>query len=216
MAFVTFCIPTIWRDSLQDALDSLEDQTHDDWQCVVIGDGNGDWEGEPAYLKNRREHWRDDGRIHFGWVARTGSAGLTRNMAIRVARLEFPSQWIAFLDDDDAVSPFYVENLRNYHDALEPDVVVSRMFHPNFGVLPDPYRPLLEHGHVGISFAVRNDFLPQDPFIKEDLDNPGPNGNEDIQLIKRLQGMGAHIFISPTVDYYVRPGTTATGDFYER
>lgn len=211
MALVTFCVPTLWRPSLQLALDSIEDQTDDDWQCVVTGDGNyayGDpyHPDGPAYIHNMKHHWRDGRKIHYGWVHRTGSAGLTRNMAIKVARHTYPSEWIAFLDDDDELEPDYVAHLRQHSERTAADVIIFRMYHPRFGVLPHPTSPMLEHGHVGISFAVRSDFLPEDPFIKENLDRPGVNGNEDITLIKRLQEMGAGIFISPYVDYLVRPG----------
>lgn len=142
---------------------------------------------------------RDD-RIEWAKASRTGSAGLTRNFGIERCQTD----WIAFLDDDDVVKPTYVEHLRE-HATEGHDVVVFRMDHPQFGILPPPQHPIIAHGLVGISFAYRRSAANGVKFIREDLLNPGPYGNEDINLLLKLRDEGLDIFISPHVEYVVRP-----------
>jgi glycosyltransferase involved in cell wall biosynthesis len=198
VSFCFFITPTIWRQSLRRTIDSVRAQTDGDWEMLVFGDGNG------ANQMYSRFPWIPDDRFHLAWGGPHNSAGLTRNHAIRCVRACYDEpEWFAFVDDDDYVSPYYVNALRAR--AMEhPDsgVVVHRMMHPNYGVLPAWSNPEIRHGRVGISYAVRADVLPEDPFIKEDLTRPGP-GNEDIDLLLRL-GQTNHISITPNVNYFVR------------
>jgi glycosyltransferase involved in cell wall biosynthesis len=163
------------------------------WRAIVVSDGVN----VPAV---RTFIELGDERTQFQRADKTGSAGLTRNVGLELCQTD----WIAFLDDDDVVQPTYVQRLRE-HSAERHDVVVFRMDHPQFGILPTFATPIIAHGHVGISFAYKRDKAPDVRFIKEDLMNPGPYGNEDINLLLQLKDKGLDIFISEHVEYVVRP-----------
>lgn len=193
---VTFVVPTLARPSLKVALQSLRDQTDDDWQCIIVKDGAA--EGDAWQFLHQELY--DDPRFQLIVTPGQGSAGLTRNFGIDAAT----GRWIAFLDDDDALEPEYVARLRTW-DAEGAQLVVFRMEHPTLGILPDLGMPQLQWGGVGISYAVRNDVLGRDRFIKEDLENQGPQGNEDIELLLRLQDRGVDVIIEDYVGYIVRP-----------
>lgn len=203
---VTFIVPTIWRDTLARACDSLMAQTDDDWQAYVNGDGNDDL----GYANFRDAHWYEGGKLHFCWHEKVGSAGLTRNRAISAWESDMKhgyqedSDWVAFLDDDDIVKPEYVEHLREHaEDYPWAEVIVFRMAHPQLGVLPRADGKL-DLGRVGISFALRSNIAREYPFVRESLEY-GNYYHEDWDLLSRLIAGGKKIFISPHTDYIVRP-----------
>lgn len=198
---VTFVVPTLGRPTLGRTLASLDRQTDDGWQAVVGFDGVE----PPEWWYWRYRRWKvDGGRVDCG------SAGITRNALMSFASgtcgPHYP--WFAFVDDDDAVSGHYVSLLREVHEE-RPDVdcVVFRMRYADGLVLPDPAAPALTWGQVGISFAFRSWLFERSEgvrFVREALDRPGPDGNEDIQMLRQLQRAGASTYIHPSVAYYVR------------
>lgn len=205
---VSFVTPTVGRDTLARTAGSVLAQTDHDWEWIIADDA------DPA-TRLDRSRWAGD--LPHVWrysAGRTGSAGLTRNAAIAHAL----GDWVAFVDDDDALHPGYVERLRGHHDDGLAEVVVFGMRYRDGRVLPDPAEPWLEHGRVGISFAVRGHWLADwrgglgtvvrggggKYFVREDLARPGRHGNEDICLLKDLEEAGARISVDPRVSYYVR------------
>jgi hypothetical protein len=117
---VSVVIPT--RDRLPlltEALESLQRQSHTDWEAVVVDDGSRD--GTVARL----QEWSAfDPRIR--WVVREGEpagGNRCRNLGFAASSGEF----LIFLDDDDALSPRCLEErLRRMEAAPELD----------FGVFP--------------------------------------------------------------------------------
>lgn len=194
---VTFVIPTVGRPSLRRAIDSLYAQTDDGWRAIVVTDGH----------KIPTPVATDEGRIERHAAPWRKSAGLTRNYALPLVQ----TAWTAFLDDDDTVSPQYVEWLRLLQKPS--DVVVFRMQTQTQGVLPPWINPELRWGQVGISYAVRTSWLAGRGlcFIREhDVnDRFGGAANEDIHLLDMLRALGARITIAEHVGYFVRPGEPA-------
>ena len=98
---ITFIIPTIGRQSLQNSINSLLKQTIKDWHAIIIFDGI------KCNLNN------NDERIQIIEIEKTGininSAGNVRNYGMSLATTE----WIAFLDDDDTIAIDYIETF-NY------------------------------------------------------------------------------------------------------
>ena len=114
------------------------------------------------------------------------------------------SEWVAFVDDDDTVSPFYAEYLMQaIQEQPSANVVVFRMRRRGGEILPPP-RPeqdiILRLGQVGISFAVRKDL-----FVRSD--NPVvfvPSDTEDFTFLKAAYETNATIVLSNCVGYFVR------------
>lgn len=201
---VTFVVPSVGRESLAGALESLLAQTDGDWCCWVVLDSVEENPDLPDRVL-------DDKRIQF-MSARRGSAGLARNVALQYVK----TKWAAFLDDDDFLGVDYVKLLRTY--GADKDVVVFRMYHPELGVLPPVgMKPEeLRWGQVGISFAVRTAYFAASlldgdagegvRFIAEkDPDNPEPGRamNEDIKLLEDLRERNARFVIADEITYYV-------------
>jgi glycosyltransferase involved in cell wall biosynthesis len=215
---VTFIVPTKGRPSLKHAVRSLVDQTNPRWRAIVMGDGI-----DPDTFADARI----DKRTFFLRGMASHSAGLTRNAAISFAIANnFPTPWLAFLDDDDELTSDYVQRLEEETQTPrgeEAGVVVFRMHHPELGILP----PLdmddaaqLRWGQVGISFAVRTPwFWPPHSlrFIRERPSQPSQGQyNEDIDLLLRLRDkLGAVVHLSPALTYRVRPqqGKVKAGGF---
>lgn len=132
MSRVTVIVPTHNRANLVvDAIDSLLAQTYDDLRVVVVIDGSTDHTHEAI--------------AHYGGLIATifqANAGpsAARNRGIRAADSEF----IAFLDDDDTVSPTKIERQVAYLDA-HPDVDVVycgwQIIHPDRFTVREEIRP---------------------------------------------------------------------------
>src|SRR4249920_2199336 len=92
---VSIILPTYNRLTyLQEAVQSVLDQTAGDWELIVVDDGSTDesvaWLeslGEPRVSVVREQH--------------TGNRSALRNVGVERARAE----WIAFLDSDDRWHP---------------------------------------------------------------------------------------------------------------
>lgn len=202
-ALVTFIVPTIGRPELAKALHSVLAQSNGRWRCVVVGDGL-----EPDLIVNHRQ----DKRFIYVRGVRQESAGLTRNVGFPFVN----TPWVAFLDDDDVLHPDYVEALLQESTTgrgEEAGCVVFPMLHPELGVLPPPELTNaqdLRWGQVGISFAVRQEWLAEPHtcrFIRErPLEPAGGKNNEDISFLLRLRDeCGCVIHIAQTDPmYFVR------------
>lgn len=204
--FVSFVIPTLCRDSLIYTLKSLIEQTAPSWEAIVVidtanEDGTKDYAQEEIILSGIET--LNDKRIRVVWP-RPGvfhSAGTMRNEGLR----HVSGQWIGFVDDDDAVTPQYVEHLAEHVvDHPKADVVIFRMNDPRLGILPHLEHPRIRLGQVGISFAVKAKSRENVLFVKEDRNIAF---HEDWRFIEEMRNMDSEIFISPHVDYVVRPNS---------
>jgi glycosyltransferase involved in cell wall biosynthesis len=87
------------------AIESVREQTYDDWEIVVVDDGShdGTWEllqaAGPQVRGFRREH--------------AGGPAAARNLALEHATGEL----VAFLDADDLLLPRYLESQLAYYEA---------------------------------------------------------------------------------------------------
>ena len=120
-------------------------------------------------------------------------AARVRNHAIAKAR----TPWVGFVDDDDTITPTYVSDFVD-HLACNPDVIIFRM-RDRGRVLPPPDATRFVINKVGISFCLKTKlFREQGVWFL-----PGPA--EDFHLLHRLRLLGKDIFLSPHINYHVRP-----------
>ncbi len=178
---ITFIIPTLNRPTLNNTIDSLINQNNDNWKCKVIFDGV-----EPIYFKDDRiESIKIDKAGLMGPA--NGQAGLVRNYGIENADTE----WIGFVDDDDTLSPDYVDSLlTNYN---EKDFVIFKMRYDNGLVIPKNKE--IVFGDVGISFAYKN---------KLDVRFAENRDGEDYDFLLNLKNKTSNYVIADEIMYNVR------------
>ena len=148
--FVTFIIPSIDRYSLKHSLESLLNQTDNDWNAVVVFDGVD------------INKVIDDKRISYVRTDKLGNAGIVRNTQLD----KIKSKWIAMLDDDDTLKDTYVESLKEWDNDEWDSIVFSYKTPPepdlpNGNIIPRPGTKNLEKCNVGMSFAIKSDFVSE-------------------------------------------------------
>lgn len=122
MKNVTYIIPTLNRDSLSNSLKSILNE--DPFAKIIIKQGTTAGEN------------RNSGILSELMCAWTGVS---------------PSDWIVFLDDDDILSPGYLDQLDDTYD-----IVVLKMLQNGVVI---PRNSNLVAGNVGINFAIRTSYL---------------------------------------------------------
>jgi glycosyltransferase involved in cell wall biosynthesis len=184
---ITFIIPSIGKPTLQEAINSIENQTSGDWKAIIIFDGV-----EPTVsVKNPKFSVL---KVDKKGVGKNG-AGYVRNYGMQFVETE----WIAFLDDDDTIAPDYVETFKEEHKTHPfVDVIIFRMHRPNIEpvILPILNTDNFYMYEVGISFALRTDIFKKG-FAFE------PSHVEDFEYLSKLRENNYCIMISPHVKYYV-------------
>jgi len=204
--FITFIIPTIGRQTLIDTVESLYNlntpNPSSDWFAIIIFDNcigsrlikselyeqimKIDIENKIRIIQNNE---------HIGNQSKRNSAGLVRNIGIQ--SIDFLTEWIGFVDDDDTLSPNYIINLKSEIEISSSiQVCIFRMIYENNYVLPSKYDRNILRGKVGISFALKYCLTKQYLFTN--------NPFEDFLYLKSLQNMGIKILISSYISYYVR------------
>lgn len=94
------------------AMRSVQDQTLDDWECIIVDAESSDGTEEVV-----REMAARDPRIRYFRIKDEGNSA-SKNFGIRQARGRF----IALTDDDDEFLPDYFENAIEEFKKLPPDV----------------------------------------------------------------------------------------------
>lgn len=179
--FITFIIPTIGRESLKKAIQSLIDNESKLWKAIVVFDGISIITFPHPSIQS----------ITIPKVGFRNCAGEVRNRGIKLADTE----WIGFLDDDDTLTQDYMYRLQNEIQANpNADIIVFRMINSDHRVIPS--RAHLAYGNVGISFVVKRKIFD---FIKFEA-----NTYEDFHLLNRAQQNNYKIHISNFITYLVR------------
>jgi glycosyltransferase involved in cell wall biosynthesis len=169
-------VPTISKTTLPGAIQSLYNQSNPDWKVIVCGDSH-----IPDY------QFLDD-RVKIVGIQRKAEAGLVRNYGAHL----LDTEWVGFLDDDDELYPEYVQTF--YDNQKDTDVLIYKMI--NYGsIIPD--QPIIRHGLVGISFALKREIFLDHPF-------DGQGAGEDYRLLYTLEKLGYKIKFLDYVGYHVR------------
>jgi hypothetical protein len=186
--YITFIIPTIGRKTLTNSINSLIKQTIQNWNALIIFDG----------VKNI--FTIEDDRIKIIEIEKNGlsdkknCAGLVRNIGVKNTSIN--SKWIGFLDDDDTISPNYIDNLIKEEQLNNPEIVIFRMAYENGYILPNKYDKNIIRNKVGISFCLKTSIAKNIYFEN--------NPYEDYMYLKKLEIQKYKIIISEKVTYFVR------------
>jgi glycosyltransferase involved in cell wall biosynthesis len=184
---VTFIIPSINRKTLTRSINSLINQTNENWECIIVYD---DVDG-PTFDDPRIKTIKTNSKLGALSDGNHGVSGIVRNVGIEMCDTE----WIAFLDDDDTIHKDYVKTL--YEKYSEYDFVVWRMLFNNGAVTPSSTAKVgFRFGHVGISFCYKNKF--------DDLKFDSNRNGEDFDLVKKLEVLTNNYIITEEIFYYVR------------
>jgi hypothetical protein len=202
---ISFIIPsTLARATLNRTIESLQKQSTSNWEAIVGVDLTMSKLTEEQ-VASRSLLFKQDQRVQFvpipisetGYNRGRNTAGGVRNHLIRNYAT---SNWVAFVDDDDTLSPDYIRYWESglQHDE-SADIIIFRM------VARRP-RPPLRHGsvasknNVGISFAARKELFVRKQngvaFVRA--------GYEDYNFLKEAQACNATILISDCLAYFVR------------
>lgn len=191
---ITFIIPTIGRPTLINAIKSLEYQTVTEWNAFIIFDGFNEADIIACYPK---EYWKDNITIAScgkkGDITLNGNAGEVRNIGLNEVAID--TEWIGFLDDDDRLTPNYIEVLKLHQDK---DFVIFRMHNLDGRILPPVGDVDFRESFVGISFAVKTK-LVRDHNIRFKQSTI-----EDFTFLCELRDLTKNFVITEEVCYLVR------------
>lgn len=203
---IDYVIPSLARPTLNRTLNSLVDQNflfsnNKEWNAFVGFDGIPEKNiNKNNLIKNKKINY-----IYFenklGCIGEwgIGNAGLVRNEIIK--QINTSNEWIAFVDDDDTISPYYIDSLHLEINNSEEnfDCCVFRMrFDPSGEkILPPLGETNLVEDKVGISFCVRKSFLKKHSiqFVNDT--------REDFKFLMSLKESGASIRVSNYITYNV-------------
>lgn len=178
---ITFIIPTIGRSTLSRSIKSILSQDDPNWKAIVLFDG---------VKKNIHINDNRFSMLEIDKMGEGNRAGDIRNFGISKANTE----WVAFLDDDDTISPKYIkrfnEEIEFYKDV---ECVIFRMWN---GVLtlPSIHHNTFYIHRVGISFAMKKSL--QERFIA--------SSTEDFDILNKMRNNKRKMIISPYINYFVR------------
>lgn len=187
---ITFIVPSIGRPTLAETVQSINTQTSPQWEAIIVFDGVKPITDIASSPKIQILEITKKGEG-------TNSAGNVRNEGMRNVNTD----WIAFVDDDDVISPDFVDTFqREIIDHPYVDVLIFRMYqHKQRIILPKLNTHKLIRDQVGISFVIRtNIFKSGFKFI--------PSPREDFEYLDTLRNNGYKLMISPYVRYFVDGG----------
>lgn len=107
-------LPTIGRDSLQRAIDSVFAQTHKDWHLYIVADGCNPeikFNTQITLIKVAGQH-NDSGAFARNYGIKISGSSIVIN-TLDDEEPEPLNNWLCFLDDDDLYLPRALETVSN-------------------------------------------------------------------------------------------------------
>lgn len=188
---ITFIIPTIGRLTLIKTIKSLYRQTNNNWKCIVVCDGI-ELHNE---IKNVIAQNSNISTITIPKTGTSNNAGYVRNEGIKLV----DTDWVGFVDDDDELSPLYVEtciNSMNQYNDLK--CIIFRMMYHDGGIFPDKESSNFIQDRVGISFCYSMSLVREGLIFQA-------SSVEDFKLLNNIREKGHKILLSNNICYFVRP-----------
>ncbi len=193
-AMITFIIPTIGRDTLPRAIDSVMEQTTANsniWKIIIIFDGMEPNLKGDKYINHPQIMIKSCPKMGTG----LNSAGLVRNWGMQYVETE----WTAFLDDDDVIGPNYIERFMEEMKEMNGDLDVL-IFRMKLGerIVPSLTTNNFFLCDVGISFILKSNLFLERGFVFQ------ADGAEDYLYLNKLRENNCKIVISPYIQYFVK------------
>ena len=188
---ITFIIPTIGRLSILKTIESLKNLKINKWKCIIIFDG----------VENILQNLYNDER--FLIIENEEKIGSFPNYAGEVRNLAFKyvdTEWIGFVDDDDTISPFYINNLLKEIELNNKiECCIFRMIYKNLNFLPKTNDTDIIKNNVGISFCFKSNLFKK-------IDNLYfiNNSHEDYYFLEKIKLNYINIVISPFISYFIK------------
>jgi hypothetical protein len=196
---IYFIIPTVGRLSLYNAIESILNQTNNNWKLLVIFDNNFTKmkQFSKEYNDTRITFINEDKIIKKNNKNGHGRAGLIRNTGLDYISYEDYS-YVGFLDDDDRLSPNYIDNLEKelyINQSIDLQVIIFRL---NVGIkiYPRPFDNTFEECYVGISFCLKKEIANEFRFDYGYM--------EDYKLLNKLRQNNKNIIISKFLNYFCK------------
>jgi len=166
-------MPTLNRPSISYSVESIQNQTVKDWKLIICGDGV-----QPPKF--------NDDRIQTIHIPKRNQSK-ARQATLPLVQTD----WVAFVDDDDWITPDYLEKFLKFtHNS---DVIISQMLYQG-NVIPQEHKII--YATVGICFAVKTEIWKKNPM-------PDPHG-EDFKFLKSLEEQNYKISFTDYCGYFVR------------
>jgi len=111
-------------DLVEDALDSIRQQTYDNWEVIVVEDGTQD---DTEHITQTFAQQVGENKVHYLRHAVNQGLSAARNTGMAAARGEF----IALLDHDDTWQPQHLEQLLTQLSSQQADIAFAsaQIFH---------------------------------------------------------------------------------------
>jgi hypothetical protein len=159
------------------------------------------FDGEPEHPTSTISPYISDKRIRTYTIPKTGEhnfAGILRCYGMSKVKC---SDWFAFVDDDDVLSPDYVARLQE-ESRLNPlvETVIFRMscmYTGEIRVIPPKNDLMFQHNFVGISFAIKRQLFEAGFWFQAST-------AEDFTFLDKIFAAKRKMVISPYVTYYVK------------
>ncbi len=113
---ISVCIPAYRPNTLNTPIESLLKQTWDDWELLVVGQGNRDDERTKSVIELTETYSDKDARIKYVHSDAVGHSNVV-NLGIQTAT----SDIIALIDDDCEAQEDWLETTANYYEKY-PEV----------------------------------------------------------------------------------------------
>lgn len=208
---VSFIIPSsLERYSLHVTIASLRNQTETNWEAIVGVDIRKSIYKSVAEIAEQSEHFiynLYDRRVRYvpiysnsfnrGEIG-NGSGDIRNKIIKHHARAD----WVAFVDDDDTLSPYYIELLQEgIRQDKSADIFIFHMEVKDGWIVPPRSHGVVAfQNYVGISFAARRKLFVSNA----DSLAFSPHRTEDFNFLFSAQTKNAVIKISPEVTYFIR------------
>lgn len=183
---------------LDEALQSIYDQSYTHWECIIVDDGSLDNTKEVA------QNWESKDSRFLYWYKENGGVSSARNLGIEKAINEY----ILTLDADDKYEASFLEKAINVLLANEELGIVSSW--GQYFVDDKLFQIYRMTGRSTVDFLFYNDAVGTSLFRKKCWDEVGgfdenpKNGYEDWEFYLRVCALGWKVHIIEEVLFFYR------------